>query len=249
MFNTVRQTIKEVNDTTATDGTQVQVPTLPNARIGVCLGLHQELLPQLMCLRRWSQFQSTDFEHFILLSGNAATQTLELFVVLFAAHVFVFRLTNDWVNGDIVLLAVNGILKNSGRSNLERLQANPLPAHNRSAKKSGAGPASSTPAFDLQARAKAYQIRHSERFRIMTIRDGIQHCGTLGKTLLKIIECLYQHEAENELIRNKCAELAAEASGAGDSIPPDDQIDRAAKDIAQFIEFMADRGIYPSHYD
>ena len=243
MFDAVRQTIKAVNDTPATD--RAQVPAMPNARLGVCLGLHQDLLPQLTRLRRLSNFPSTDFEHFILLSGNAATQTLELFVVLFAAHVFVFRLTNEWLNGDIVLLAVNGILKNSGYSHLERLRVNPLPAHARNAPKSGPDPAHS---LKLQAQAKAYQFRHSKQVR-ETIRDGVRLFGTLKKAVLKMIEGLYQHEAENELIRNKCAKFAAEATGTGGSAPTDDQIDQAANDIAQLIDDMAGRGIFPSRYD
>ncbi len=247
-FDCIRQTIKAVNDTPASDGTQVQVPILPKAKHGVCLGLHQQLLPQLTNLRRFSSFPATDFEHFIVLSGNAATQTLELFVVLFAAHVFAFRLTNDWQKGDIVLLAVNGILKNSGHSKLERLRANPLPVHARSVPKSGADPAQRTPALELLARANAYQFRHSKQVREI-IRNSVRIFGTLNEAVRKLIEGLNLREAEKELIQNKCAKFAAEATDTRGSAPTDDQIDQAANDIAQLIDERADRGIFPSRYD
>ena len=123
VFDAARQTIKVVNGAAATFGGLVQVPVLPRSPFGVCLGLHQELLPQLLNLRRLTDFAHTDFEHFFVLSGNAATQILELFVVLFSAHAFAFRLTNDWTPCDITLLAVNGILKNSGYAECERISA------------------------------------------------------------------------------------------------------------------------------
>ena len=248
MFDAVRQTIKAVNDTPASDGAQVQVPALPNSRLGVCLGLHQELLPELASLRGLSSFPSTNFEHFIVLSGNAATQTLELFVVLFAAHVFAFRLTNDGTNGDIVLLAVNGILKKSGYSKLERLRVNPLPVHGRNALESGNGSAQRTPALELQARAKAYQFRHSKQVRGM-IRYGVRLFGTLNEAVSKLIEGLYQHEAGNGLLRNKCAEIETKAAGTEASVPTDDEIDQGANRIAQAIEDLANYDIFPSHYD
>ncbi len=249
-FDTARATIKAVDGTSLAEG-QVCVPTLPKSKIGVSLGLHQELLPSLLQIRQLITFPRTDFEHFITLSGNAASQSLELFVVVFSAHVFAFRLANDWQGGDIVLVAANGILRNSSYSSLSRCRVSPFSATQRNSPmgQSGSKMENSILVPGLYARAKAYQFRHSEQFQRIIICDEMNRFGTLAKTLSKILEMAYPSNLDAPPWREQRAAMVAKATSmqCGAALT-DTQTKQAAELIAEAIDNLAKEGIFPSSY-
>lgn len=246
MFDTIRQTITAANDTQGTDGARVQIPTLPNAKFGVCLGPHQSLLQEMLRLRKDSNLPVTDFEHFILLSGNAATRTIELFVVLFSAHVFAFRLTNDWQGGDKTLLAVNGIMKECHASQkLENLRVRPLAPHNRIAIPAPK-PASFSPQFELASRATAYWYRHSDSAD-KRLRDGVAYFGTLDAAVSKLIDGLYGQAIDGDRLRAARNKVAVKSSACSPGAPSDGEIGEAANNIADLIDGLADQCVYTAH--
>lgn len=197
-------------------------------------------------LRQRSSLSCTDCEHFIVLSGNARTRSLELFVVLFAAHVFAFRLTKEWAGGDTVLWAVNGIMKDAIAPRLEKVHATPLPVTAPSV--AGTDQNQFTLLLDLHARAKGYWFRHSAQAR-KTIRDGIKHCGTLDKTVSKMLEELYRDSPDDFQVKEQCVAIKGKIDGRMDGVVTDEQVETAANALAQAIDCLASKDIFPPRYD
>ena len=248
-FDAVRDTIRAVNDARPGDGVQVQVPRLSRSKIGVSLGIHQERLPELLGLRRSAGNPCTDFEHFIVLSGSGVGRSLELFVVLFSAHVFAFRLTNDWSGGDIVLVAVNGVLRCSDGPFLERLADGPLDLTPKSAGVVVGSQPMDALVHQLYARAWAYRCRNSDGDR-KEMLDQIKRCGGVGAAASEALRGLFCPDGrEDDHVRRQSARVEAEAAGRGlAALPAEEQAREALSLVAQGIEVLAGRGVFPSRY-
>jgi|GEM_PF-5677976 len=99
----------------------------PRCDVGVFLGQQYEMVEALRRFRDEMATPPSDFEHYFIFSANGATETAELFAVLFSHEIFAFRLTMVWKGGDIVLGRICPVLGGLSYSRTLVINNPPLP--------------------------------------------------------------------------------------------------------------------------